>query len=36
MALAALKNDSSLAVRLQRYWRHIEKARLLERAEGGR
>lgn len=33
MALAALKLDSSLSVRLSRYWRHIERARLLERAE---
>lgn len=33
LALAALKLDSSLSVRLSRYWRHIERARLLERAE---
>jgi hypothetical protein len=31
LALAALKLDSSLSVRLSRYWRHIEQARLLER-----
>lgn len=34
MALAALKLDSSLSVRLSRYWSHIEKARALE-AVGG-
>lgn len=33
MALAALKLDSSLSVRLSRYWSHIEKARALEAVE---
>lgn len=32
-ALAALKLDSSLTVRLSRYWREIERARLLESRE---
>jgi hypothetical protein len=32
-ALAALKLDSSLSVRLSRYWREIERARALESME---
>lgn len=33
MAMAALKLDSSLSVRLSRYWRHIAIARQLEAVE---
>lgn len=34
LALSALKLDSSLSVRLSRYWQHIATARQLETQEG--